>query len=68
MKKKLLALLSLALGAIQSQAAVTFDNATQSFAGTFDLTPYYSAIGIIITAIAIVAAISLALSKFRSVR
>ena len=67
MKKKILALLSLALGAVQSQAAVSFDGLTQSFSGTFDLTAYYSAITIIIVAISVVAAIRLAVRQFKGV-
>ena len=50
-----------------ANAAVTFDNTTQSFAGTFDLAPYYSAIGIVIGAIAVVAAIRLAVGQFKRV-
>lgn len=50
-----------------SQAAVTFDSATQSFAGSFDLTPYYTAIGIIVVAIAIIAGIKLGLKGFKTV-
>ena len=56
-----------ALSATASQAAVTFDSSTQSFGGTFDLSPYYSAIGIVITAIAVVAAIKLAVGQFKKV-
>ena len=51
-----------------SQAAVTFDPVTQSFAGSFDLTPYYTAIGIIVVAIAIIAGIKLGLRGFSQVR
>jgi hypothetical protein len=55
------------IGATASKAAVTFDSATQSFGGTFDLAPYYSAIGIVIGAIAVVAAIRLAVGQFKRV-
>lgn len=55
------------VGASASKAAVTFDSSTQSFAGTFDLAPYYTAIGIVITAIAVVAAIKLAIGQFKRV-
>ena len=50
-----------------ANAAITFDEATTSFSGTFDLSPYYSAIGIVIVAIAVVAAIGLAIKQFRRV-
>lgn len=68
-KSKLMIALLLAtlFGAVNSFAAVTFDNATKSFGGTFDLSPFYSAIGIIIGAIAIVASIRLALGAFKRV-
>ncbi|MDD3323698.1 MAG: hypothetical protein PHN38_01050 [Sulfurospirillaceae bacterium] len=52
--------------ASNASAAVTYTEGT-GFAGTFDLTPYYSAIGIVITAIAVVAAIRLALGTFKRV-
>jgi len=47
-------------------ADVTFSK-DNGFTGTFDLTYFYSAIGIIVTAIAIVAAIGLALRQFRKI-
>jgi len=56
-----------ALSSTVASAAVTFDSSTQSFGGTFDLAPYYSAIGIVITAIAVVAAIRLAVGQFKRV-
>ena len=52
---------------VGANAAVTFDSSTQSFGGTFDLAPYYSAIGIVIGAIAVVAAIRLAIGQFKRV-
>ncbi len=67
MKKLGLGLLGLVGLTNSAFAAVTFDDATSSFTGTFDLAPYYSAIGIVITAIALVAAIGLALKQFRRV-
>ena len=67
MKKLGLGLLGLLGLANSAFAAITFDDATQTFAGVFDLGPFYSAIGIIITAIAIVAAIGLAIKQFRRV-
>ena len=65
--KKLLMLAAVTLGAVSSQAAVTFDNATTSFAGVFELTPFYSAVGIVIGAIAVVASIKLAIGMFKRV-
>ena len=47
-------------------ADVTFSK-DNGFTGTFDLTYFYSAIGIIVTAIAIVAALGLALRQFRKI-
>ena len=67
MKRLGLGLLALVGLSSSSFAAVTFDSATNSFLGTFDLAPYYSAIGIVITAIAVVAAIKLAIGQFRRV-
>ena len=55
------------LSATASKAAVTFDAGTQQFSGIFDLGPFYSAVAIIVTAIAVVAAIGLAISQFRKV-
>lgn len=49
-----------------ASAAVTFSK-DNGFTGDFDLTYFYSAIGIIVTAIAIVAAIGLALRQFRRI-
>nr|WP_315111930.1 hypothetical protein [uncultured Campylobacter sp.] len=49
-----------------ASAAVTFSK-DNGFTGDFDLTYFYSAIGIIVTAIAIVAAIGLALRQFRKI-
>lgn len=45
---------------------ITFTKDT-GFAGSFDLTYYYSAIGIVVTAIAIVAAIGLGIRQFRKI-
>jgi hypothetical protein len=55
------------IGAVEASAAVVFDGLTQTFSGSFDLTPFYSAIGIIVVAIAIVAGIRLAFRSFKSV-
>jgi len=49
-----------------AMAAVTYTEAN-GFAGSFDLDPYYSAIGMVIGAIAVVASIKLAVSAFRRV-
>ncbi|MDU5326009.1 hypothetical protein [Campylobacter ureolyticus] len=45
---------------------ITFAKDT-GFAGSFDLTYYYSAIGIVVTAIAIVAAIGLGIRQFKKI-
>ena len=67
-KSKVLAVVGLAaVGATNSMAAVTFDGTTGTFSGIFDLAPYYSAVGIIIGAIAVIAAIGLAIRQFRKV-
>ncbi len=65
MKSKFLAVVGLGLIGTSAFAEVTFTGG--SFSGSFDLAPYYSAIGIIVTAIAVVAAIRLALTQFRRV-
>lgn len=67
LKKLGLGLLGM-VGLVNSaNAAVTFDKLTQEFGGSFELAPYYSAIGIVITAIAVVAAIKLAIGQFKRV-
>lgn len=45
---------------------ITFAKDT-GFAGSFDLTYFYSAIGIVVTAIAIVAAIGLGIRQFKKI-
>lgn len=67
-KSKVLALLSVGfLGASNAIAAgITFQKDT-GFGGEFDLTYFYSAIGIVVTAIAIVAAISVGIRQFRKI-
>ncbi|MCZ6157805.1 hypothetical protein [Campylobacter ureolyticus] len=45
---------------------ITFTKDT-GFSGSFDLTYYYSAIGIVVTAIAVVAAIGLGIRQFRKI-
>lgn len=59
---------ALMAGSTSAKADVAFDNATKTFSGTFDLTPYYSAVAIIITAVAVVSAIGLAIKMFSRVR
>lgn len=54
------------VGATNAEAAVSYSEAT-GFTGTFDLGPYYSAIGIVVGAIAVVAAIGLAIKTFKRV-
>ena len=54
------------VGASSANAAITFQEGT-GFAGDFDLTYFYSAIGIVVTAIAIVAAIGLGIRQFRKI-
>jgi hypothetical protein len=63
-----LGLMSLIGASNVAMADVAFDNATKTFSGTFDLTPYYSAVAIIITAVAVVSAIGLAIKMFSRVR
>jgi len=67
-KDKALVALGLGMvgGATESKADVTYTEAT-GFVGSFDLAPYYSAIGMVIGAIAVVASIKLAVSAFRRV-
>lgn len=66
-KAKVLGVVAVALASADTaSAAVTFSK-DNGFTGDFDLTYFYSAIGIIVTAIAIVAAIGLALRQFRRI-
>ena len=66
-KGKVLGVMSLGvIGATNAMADVTFDEGT-GFGGTFDLSYFYSAVGIIVSAIAIVAAIGLAIRQFRKI-
>jgi len=69
LKKSKMALLGVAstIATVSANAAVSYDGTTNAFTGTFDLGPYYSAIGIVITAIAVVAAIKLAVGQFKRV-
>ena len=52
---------------VQTSKAKVLGVVAVAFTGDFDLTYFYSAIGIIVTAIAIVAAIGLALRQFRRI-
>lgn len=65
-KNALVATGLIALGSLEASANVTYTSLT-GFAGTFDLTPYYTAVGIIVTAISVIAAVGLALRQFRKV-
>ncbi|MDY0194394.1 MAG: hypothetical protein RBR93_12870 [Aliarcobacter butzleri] len=49
-----------------AMAAVSYSEAG-GFTGTFDLGPYYSAIGLVVGAIAVVASIGLAIKTFKRV-
>lgn len=59
---------ALMAGASNARADVVFDSSTKSFSGDFDLTPFFSAVGIIIGAIAVVASIGLSIRQFSKVR
>lgn len=66
-KAKVLGVLTLgAVGATNAMADVTFSEGT-GFSGSFDLSYFYSAVGIIVSAIAIVSAIGLAIRQFRKI-
>ena len=68
MLKKILGAVALGLGFLgtSANAAVSYAE-VGGFTGTFDLTPYYTAVGIIVTAISVIAAVGLALRQFRKV-
>ena len=53
-----------AVGAFAADVSYT---AGTGFTGTFNLTPFYSAVGIIVVAIGVVASIKLALGMFKKV-
>ena len=53
--------------AVAASSGVTFDPVSHTFAGVFDLGPYYSAIGIGIGAVAIVASLRLAWNTFKRI-
>ena len=68
MLKKILGAVALGLGFLGTSASANVSYAeVGGFTGTFDLGPYYSAIAIIVTAIAIIAALKLAIRQFKSV-
>lgn len=67
MKKVAMATMLAGIVAQNALANVEFNAATKTFTGVFELNPYYSAVGVIIGAIAVVAAIGLALKQFRRV-
>jgi len=54
------------LATVSANAAVSYDP-TAGFSGDFDLTPFYSAVGIVVGAVAVVAAVKLAIGMFRRV-
>ena len=66
LKKVLLTGTALAVMAQNAMAAVDYSE-VGGFTGSFDLTPYYTAIGIIVTAISVIAAVGLALRQFKKV-
>lgn len=67
MFKKILALGASFFCSVGAFAAdISYAEAT-GFTGTFNLTPFYSAIGIVVVAIGVVSAIKLALGTFKRV-
>ena len=56
-----------ALASVGAFAADVSYTAGTGFSGTFNLTPFYSAVGIIVVAIGVVASIKLALGMFKKV-
>lgn len=66
-KAKICSLAVLGLvGATNAMANITFEKGT-GFSGEFNLTYFYSAISIVVTAIAIVAAIGVGIRQFRKI-
>jgi anti-sigma-K factor RskA len=55
------------VGATVSHAQDVVYTEASGFTGTFNLTPFYSAVAIIVVAIAVVASIKLALGMFKKV-
>lgn len=64
-KAKFLVLASLGTAAF-ADGGVSYSKGS-GFSGEFDLTPFYSAVGIVIGAIAVVVSVKLAISMFRRV-
>lgn len=56
-----------ALSSIGAFAADVAYNSTNGFTGVFNLTPFYSAVGIIVVAIGVVASVKLAIGMFKRV-
>ena len=55
------------VGSTNSFAAdIAYDVATNTFTGDFNLTPYYSAVGILVVALALVGATGLAIKTFKA--
>lgn len=67
LNKKNLGLLAL-IGATASQAAVTFDSATKTFAGELDMSTYYSGVEIAVTVIGVTLAVGLFFNVLRRAR
>ncbi len=67
MKKVAMATMLAGIVAQNALANVEFNAATKSFTGIFELNPYYTAVAIIVGAIAVVASIALALRQFKKV-
>jgi hypothetical protein len=63
--KKIKAFLLGLLGFTASAFAVSYDDTTSSFTGSIDLTPYYSALGIVLVVIGILVAVRLGMSVIR---
>ena len=58
-------LVALGLGAVQSQAAITYDAAT-GFAGSLDTTAYNTAVPIVVAVIALVVATTIGIKVLKS--
>ncbi|MFA6197322.1 MAG: hypothetical protein WC656_11850 [Sulfurimonas sp.] len=58
---------AVAVGAVSSQAAVTYSEAT-GFGGSIDMTAYSSAVPLVVTVIAIVLATSLGIKALRGAK
>jgi hypothetical protein len=56
------------IGATASQAAVTFDSATKTFAGEIDMATYYSGVEIAVGVIGVTLAVGLFFSILRKAR